>query len=168
MTTPRRRAGGFTLLELLIALAIVGVVSGLAITGYTRFLQRAREATVIQYLREIHKGQLAWQLETDDPGFTGDFDELEQTGFIPGTDNSVKVRVRTARRTGRETETSSRDYQTYRLNLKAVSNPSTGTYAYTVTARPADGRKSVRWFFLDQTGIIRGGVGKANADSPPL
>ncbi|MFB3818117.1 MAG: type IV pilin protein [Candidatus Methylomirabilales bacterium] len=168
MPGPRRPAGGFTLIELLVGVAIIGIVSAVAIVGYTRFIQQAREATVIQYLREIHKGELAWQLETDDPGFTGDFDELEETGLVPRADNSVRLRVRTARRTGRETETSSRDYQTYRLSLSAVSTPSTNTYTYTVTARPVDGRRSVRWFYLDQTGIIRAGLGRANANSPPL
>jgi prepilin-type N-terminal cleavage/methylation domain-containing protein len=168
MPTSRRGAAAFTLIELLIAVAIIGILSTLAIGGYTRFIQRAREATVIQYLREIHKGQLAWQLETDAPGFTGDFDELEETGLIPRADNSVRVRTRLARRTGRETETSSRVYQTYRLSLSAVSIASTHTYTYSVTARPVDGRRSVRWFYLDQTGTIRVGPGRAGAGSPPL
>jgi prepilin-type N-terminal cleavage/methylation domain-containing protein len=168
MSRSRRGSGGFTLIELLVGVAIVAIVSTLAVVGYTRFLQQAREATVIQYLREIHKGELAWQLETDAPGFTGDFDELEETGLVPRADNSVRARTRRARLSGRETETSSRDYQTYRLSLSAVSTASTNTYTYTVTARPRDGRRSVRWFYLDQTGIIRAGVGRAGAGSPPL
>lgn len=169
LPTRRRRPGaGFTVIELLIGVAIVGIVSAVAIVGYSRFIQQAREATVIQYLREIHKGQIAWQLEADTPEFTGDFDELEETGFIARADNSVRVRVRMARRTGRQTETSSRTYQTYRLNLSAVSTDSTNTYTYTVTAQPLDGRRSVRWFYLDQTGTIRAGLGRAGAGSRPL
>lgn len=42
MPTSRRRGGGFTLLELMIVLVVMGVLAALAITSYSRYGFRAR------------------------------------------------------------------------------------------------------------------------------
>lgn len=95
-----RHQAGLTLIELLIALVIVGTLAAVGIPGYLGFLQRAREVMIIQYLREVHNGQVSWRIETDENEFTGDFDELEETGFIPGGTNFVKARTRVPRKKG--------------------------------------------------------------------
>lgn len=157
---------GFTLIELLIALAIVTVLATIAVPMYLGFVQRARETTILFYLAEVHKGQQAWRLETDSPGYAGDFDELEETGFIPDSQNFVRVRRRAPRR-GPTRTTSSRVVQNYRLDLKARDNPSSNTYTYTISAYPVNRSRGVRWFYLDQTGLIRAGTGSAGPFSPP-
>ncbi|MBI2116175.1 MAG: prepilin-type N-terminal cleavage/methylation domain-containing protein, partial [candidate division NC10 bacterium] len=89
---PGQCRGGFTLIELLIAVAVIGLLAAIAIPSYLNFVQRAREVAVIQYLREVHKGQQEWRLESDSAGYSGDFDELEETGFIPDAVNFVRTR----------------------------------------------------------------------------
>ncbi len=166
---PGQCRGGFTLIELLIAVAVVGLLSAIAIPSYLNFVQRARETAVIQYLREVHKGQQEWRLETDSDGNSGDFDELEQTGFIPDAVNFTKVRRRTPRRGGSTTTTSSRVVQKYQLDLTSTDNPSDPSLnTYTIYASPQDGSTKVRWFYLDQTGVIRYRNGRRpSSTSPP-
>jgi prepilin-type N-terminal cleavage/methylation domain-containing protein len=163
----RRVSAGFTLIELLIGVAIVAVLAAIGIPGYLGFVQRAREVTVIQYLREVHKGQQEWRLETDSAGYTGDFDELEETGFIPDAVNFVRVRLRPPRR-GVTRETSSRLVQGYRLDLTARDTGSLDTSTYSVTAYPSDRNQKLRWFYIDQFGMIRGAVGWAGPGAPPI
>jgi prepilin-type N-terminal cleavage/methylation domain-containing protein len=158
---------GFTLIELLIGIGVVAVLAIIAVPTYLGFVQRARETAVIHYLREVHKGQQEWRLETDAAGFTGDFDELEETGFIPDAKNFVRARRRTARR-GTTRTTSSRLVQSYRLDLTAQDNPSTDIYTYTVSGYPENRSRRARWFYLDQTGVIRAGTGWAGPSAPPI
>lgn len=163
----RRAVRGFTLIELLIGVAIVAILAGFAVPTYLGFVRRARETAVIAFLREVHKGQLEWRLETGFEGFTGDFDELEESGMIPNAANYVRVRVRAPSR-GATRETSSRLVQNYQLDLRADSTPASGTYTYQVTAYPQDRSTKVRWFFINQTGIIRARVGSVGSGSPPI
>ena len=55
----------------------------------------------------------------------------------------------------------------YQLDLTAMDNPSTNSYTYTISAYPVNRSRSVRWFYLDQTGTVRAGMGSAGRSSPP-
>ncbi len=162
----RRHTPAFTIIELLIGVVIVGTLTAIAIPGYFRFIQGAREAAVIAFLRQVHKGQQLWRMETDAPGYTGDFDELEQTGYIPGGENAVQFRrLRAANIL--TLENSSRNLQGYRLDLRAINVPTYGMYVYSINAYPANRSQSVRWFYIDQTGVIRADKGTVGSTSPP-
>jgi prepilin peptidase dependent protein D len=163
----RWRADGFTLIELLIAMAIVGIVAAIGIPTYLGFVQKARETALVYYLRAIHKGQQTWRAEADSLSYCGDFDELEETGYVPDARNFVAVRRRAAR-TGKVTTTSSRVVKDYQIDLTAVDNPGTNAYTYTVKAYPVSQSKKVRWFYLDQTGVVRAGIGAAGSGSRAL
>jgi len=158
---------GLTLIELLIALVIVGILAAIAVPTYLGFVQRARETTIIYYLSEVHRGQQAWRLETDAVGYSGDFDELEETGFIPDAVNFQRARRRPPVR-GASRTTSSRVVQNYQLDLTARDNPSTNAYTYTISAYPVNRSTRVRWFYLDQTGMIRAATGSAGPRSPAV
>lgn len=158
---------GFTLIELLIGVVVIGVLAAVGVPTYMNFLQKARETRIIHYMRAVQKGQELWRAEADSLGYCGDFDELEETGFVPDAGNLVAVRRRTAR-TGRTRTSSSRLVRGYQVDLQAVDNPAAGTYTYTLRVYPEDRDPRVRWFFMDQTGIIRAGIGAASAGSRPI
>lgn len=148
-------------------MAIVSILAAVGIPVYMGLLQQAREAAIIQYLCEVHKGQLEWRLETDAAGFTVDFDELEETGYIPDANNYARVRRRAARR-GTSKETSSRLVQNYQLDLTCTENPSANTYTYSVKAYPQNRSQSVRWSYVDQAGTIHAGKGWSGPGAPPI
>jgi prepilin-type N-terminal cleavage/methylation domain-containing protein len=158
---------GFTLIELLIGVAIIGILAAVAIPTYLGFVQKARETALMHYLRAMQKGQELWRAEVDSLGYCGDFDELEETGYVPDAQNFVAVRRRAAR-TGRVRTTSSRVVKEFRVDLGAVDNPGTNTYTVNARAHPVNRNPKVRWFYMDQTGIIRAGIGAASAGSPPV
>ena len=163
---PGHDQGGMTLIELVIALGVVALLTAIGLPTYLDLVQRARETALINYLAEVHKGQQAWRLETDSLGFSGDFEELEQTGMIPDGKSFTRVRSREPQ-PGSTRTTSSRIAQNYSLSLTAQEDPSTNSYTYSITASPQNGDKKARSFYLDQTGVIRTGTGKAGPYSAP-
>jgi type II secretory pathway pseudopilin PulG len=155
-----------TLIELVIALGVVALLTAIGLPTYLDLVQRARETTLINYLSEVHKGEVAWRLETDSLSFTGDFGELEETGMIPTAATLQRVRLRDPQRGSTRTN-SSRAVHNYSLALTAQDDPSTNTYTYSIVASPQGGDKKARWFYLDQTGVIRSGIGQAGPYSAP-
>jgi prepilin-type N-terminal cleavage/methylation domain-containing protein len=160
----RKGSAGFTLIELLIGIIIVGILAAIGVPAYLGFVQRARETAVMYYLREVHKGQQEWRLETDSQGYTGDFEELEKSGFIPDSVNNTRIRVQSPRRDW-SVEMSVRRLQTYELQMLAYDL--SGTRAYYIYAYPQNRSTRVRWFYIDQTGVIRAAPGWAGPGAPP-
>ena len=61
--SPPPAQGGFTLLELLIVILIIGVLATLAVPRYINFIERSRAAEAVQVLNAIKSAQLAYRLE---------------------------------------------------------------------------------------------------------
>ncbi len=160
------RSAGFTLIELAITLALVTMLTGLAIPLYLGLLQRGREAAVIQYLRDLHMAQLAWRLETDAQDFTADFTHLEQH-MAPGRGKGRHRGSGTASTDEPDVDGGSHVYQGYRVELRA-DRDTTHRASYHAMAAPANGRRDVRWFYLDESGTLRAEIGLAGPASPPL
>lgn len=159
-------SAGFTLIEAGITLALVGTLASLAIPLYVGFLQRAAEAAVIQYLRDLHTAQLMLRMETDARDFTANFAQLEQHMAL----GRGKGRHRGSGRAspgGPDWDGESQAYQGYRVHLRAARDAADRA-TYRVVAAPADGRREVRWFYLDESGTLRADTGRAGPASPPL
>ena|SRR2546421_11167726 len=57
-------AGGFTLVEIMIVIAILGLLAGIAIPNFLRARTVARANTCINHLRQIDAAIQEWALET--------------------------------------------------------------------------------------------------------
>jgi general secretion pathway protein G len=64
---PSWRAAGFTLIELMIVIAIILILLGMAATSYTKSVRRAREAVLKSDLQELRKAIDNYTLDKEAP-----------------------------------------------------------------------------------------------------
>ena len=59
----RQRQGGFSLIEMMIVVAIIGILAAIAVPSYISYVQRSRTAEAITFLAEIRQRQEAYRAE---------------------------------------------------------------------------------------------------------
>ena len=59
----KKRCGGFTLVELLVVVAIIGTLAGIAIPSYNNYIGKARIARAIAEINMLQKEIMAFQLD---------------------------------------------------------------------------------------------------------
>ena len=81
----RARQDGITLLELMVVVAIVGILAGIAIFMFTRHVQKARSSEVAAIFAEMKLREEAFKLENEEYLSTGeDDDDYFPTDTPPG------------------------------------------------------------------------------------
>ncbi len=90
-TPPRRQPSGFTLVEILTVIVIIGILAGLAIPAITRALGTAKEAAIRTEIDVMSQAMEAYKLEHGDypPDFS-DWEAVERhfRSAFPGIDNN--------------------------------------------------------------------------------
>jgi len=112
-----RRRGGFTLVELLMVMAIVGILAGLAVPNLQNMITRARAAELAGDLEVVriaalnyHAEYLTWPAETSDgevpselteflpdnfdfaaEGYSLDYENWSLPGGLPGDPNTTTL-----------------------------------------------------------------------------
>ncbi len=143
-----RARSGFTLVELVVVMFLLGVLAAMAVTVYFKFIYKTRETVAISHIHRIIKAQELYR--TDNDTYTDDFDELDMPGTAPaGSGNNVRI------------------YEGYRYTL-SVSNASNGEPIWSLRVEPEDGNTKMRWFYTDQTGTIRYEVGHQAGPTSPI
>lgn len=83
-----RRAQGFSLIELLIVISIIGIMAAVAIPRLNAYLKQGRETAVISSLQEIHRSQASYY---SSKGKYGSLNELIDAEFLKPTFGEGKV-----------------------------------------------------------------------------
>ena len=142
----RQREHGFSLIELLIVVAIISVIASIAIPNYIESQHSACAASAIESLRRIHSGQISYRAANNrftDLGTLGAGHYVEDEYVVAG----AKSRYRFA------------------LTVDAADPDAD----YKATATPSLTPGTWRHFYVDGSGVIHSSLGSpASASSPPL
>jgi type IV pilus assembly protein PilA len=141
---------GFTLIELMIVVAIIAIIAAIAIPNLLRSRMSANEASAIGSMRTISSGEVMFQtaafVDADTDG-VGDYGTLAQLGNPDGSGNTPPF-VDNVLAAGTK--------QGYTFATTLTPGSATAPPAYTCTAAPmAAGRSGFRQFFVDDSGVIR-------------
>jgi type IV pilus assembly protein PilA len=160
--TPVRRDGrGFSLLELLITVAIILIISAVAIPNFLRSRIAANQASAVQSCRVVNSAEITY-LSTYGQGYASALAALgppsggaQATASAAGYIDSVLV---TGAKSG------------YLFTYTPVNSDGSGNYqGYTLSAAPSTpGLSGHAYYFTDQTYVIRANNSStaSSSDSP--
>ena len=144
MSMKNKSQSGFSLLELLIVVAVIAIIASLAIPNLQSSKKAAFEAAAIAYMRTWTSGQELYRMRH---GTYADADnQLVGDGFVGNPDP---------------------DAQGYTFS---IDNPAGQTTTWGGRGWPTNaGVTGDRYFYIDNTGVIRWSLGgPASSASPPL
>ena len=152
-----RNQRGFSLIELLIVVAIILIIAAIAIPNLLRSKMAANEASAVGSLRTLNTACITYS-----PTYGGYPSTLatmggEDSGSLPTStaaqliDNVLQTGIKTG----------------YSFSFSAAAADSAGNIdSYIITASPIKpGTTGIRYFYTDQTGVIRANSAGAAATS---
>ena len=143
-----KRQKGFSLIELLIVVAIILIIAAIAIPNLMRSRMAANEASAVGSMRTINTAEVTYASTYPDQGFTGTLSNLAGTSCGAGATASSSGACLIDNVLGAGTKSG------YTFPL-AASGTAPVT-SYTVNGDPtAPGSSGQRHFYSDQSGVIR-------------
>ncbi|HWN98667.1 MAG TPA: type II secretion system protein [Blastocatellia bacterium] len=134
---------GFSLIELLIVIAVISLIAAIAIPNLKRARQQACTGSAVQSMRTITTAELLYQKTYKVYGTLADL----------APDGTLDVSLRTGFKS------------TYRFDIILDSDP----LKFTATATPTSDPTAMNYYFVDETTVIRVNAGApADASSDPI
>ena len=139
-------ARGFSLIELLVVVAVILIISAIAIPNFIRSKMRANEAAAVANLRNITTAETVYST-TYGIGYTTNLTQLGGTTAIVDQNNAGLIDSVLA--------SGSKTGYTFTYSI-LVSDAAGHVLAFAITADPTlAGRSGDRHFYADQSAIIR-------------
>jgi type IV pilus assembly protein PilA len=150
---------GFSLVELLIVVAVILVIAAIAIPNFIRSKMRASEAAAAQDARSITTAEVIYST-TYGIGFSGTLAALGGSSVIPTQSSAGLI----------DTELGGGKAAGYTFTYGIVSQDSQGhVNGYSLNVDPITPSTGQRHFYTDQTAVIRSNsAGPAGPSDPPL
>ena len=155
----RNRHEGFSLIELIVVVAVILIIAAIAIPNFIKSKMRANEAAAVHNLRNITTAEVVYA-STYGIGFTPDLPKLSGSGITVDQDNAGLIDEVLA------TGTKSGYVFSYAV---LTTDPQGHVTSYAIAADPLlVGTSGQRHFYTDQTSVIRSNDATAAgpSDSP--
>jgi len=143
-----KRQKGFSLIELLIVVAIILIIAAIAIPNFMKSKMAANEASAVGSIRTINTSEVAFASACPNLGFTGTIGDFATgAATCPGASGLLDSQLVTGTKSG------------YTFTL--ASGGATPRSAYTINADPLAASSGTRYFFSDESNMIHYKTGGA-------
>lgn len=144
----RKRQGGFSLIELLIVVAIILIIAAIAIPNYLSSRMAANEASAVQSIRTIQTALTSYATTFPAIGYPAQLSDLSEGAAFPCMATSVQACLI-------DNTLASGSKAGYVITY-TQDNTFTPSVGYVINADPMfRGKSGQRSFFTNQPGVIR-------------